>query len=169
MFNSADTDGNHLISRKEKDAYLSAGGIILRRFLTPPTPVIEAVFMLQKEVVDRLAAAPGSADYGRLSVITQWRCDVRPLFNIAREAFTPPPKVVSTVVRLEPRREPQAHVRMESLEKVTAAAFGQRRKMLRYLGAEVDLTPREKGMKGSIARALELVAATPGACRKSAV
>jgi 16S rRNA (adenine1518-N6/adenine1519-N6)-dimethyltransferase len=87
--------------------------------------------MFQKEVVDRLAAAPGSDNYGRLSVITQWRCDVRPLFNIAREAFTPPPKVVSTVVHLIPRREPIAAARMETLEKVTAAAFGQRRKMLR--------------------------------------
>jgi 16S rRNA (adenine1518-N6/adenine1519-N6)-dimethyltransferase len=87
--------------------------------------------MFQKEVVDRLAAAPGSANYGRLSVITQWRCDVRPLFNIAREAFTPPPKVVSTLVSLTPRPEPLAQARMESLEKVTAAAFGQRRKMLR--------------------------------------
>jgi 16S rRNA (adenine1518-N6/adenine1519-N6)-dimethyltransferase len=81
--------------------------------------------------VDRLAAAPKSADYGRLSVITQWRCHVRPLFNVAREAFTPPPKVVSTVVHLEPRAEPLALCRMETLEKVTAAAFGQRRKMLR--------------------------------------
>ncbi|HVI49981.1 MAG TPA: 16S rRNA (adenine(1518)-N(6)/adenine(1519)-N(6))-dimethyltransferase RsmA [Candidatus Sulfotelmatobacter sp.] len=87
--------------------------------------------MFQKEVVDRLAAAPKSPDYGRLSVITQWRCHVRPLFNVAREAFTPPPKVASTVVYLEPRAEPLAPCRMETLEKVTAAAFGQRRKMLR--------------------------------------
>jgi 16S rRNA (adenine1518-N6/adenine1519-N6)-dimethyltransferase len=87
--------------------------------------------MFQKEVVDRLAAGPGCADYGRLSVITQWRCDVRPLFNIAREAFTPPPKVVSTLVRLSPRSEPLAPALMETLERVTAAAFGQRRKMLR--------------------------------------
>ncbi len=87
--------------------------------------------MFQKEVVDRLAAAPRTAEYGRLSVITQWRCSVRPLFNVAREAFTPPPKVVSTVVQLVPRAEPLAAARMEVLERVTAAAFGQRRKMLR--------------------------------------
>ncbi|MDR3441194.1 16S rRNA (adenine(1518)-N(6)/adenine(1519)-N(6))-dimethyltransferase RsmA [Telmatospirillum sp.] len=87
--------------------------------------------MFQKEVVDRLAAQPRSGEYGRLSVITQWRCEVRPLFNIAREAFTPPPKVISTVVSLTPRALPLAAARMESLEKVTAAAFGQRRKMLR--------------------------------------
>lgn len=87
--------------------------------------------MFQKEVVDRLAASPGSPSYGRLSVITQWRCQVRPLFNVAREAFTPPPKVTSTVVRIEPRPQPLADIAMTTLERVTAAAFGQRRKMLR--------------------------------------
>lgn len=87
--------------------------------------------MFQKEVADRLAAAPRSESYGRLSVIAQWRCRVRPQFNVAREAFVPPPKVTSTVVRLEPYAEPLAPARMETLERVTAAAFGQRRKMLR--------------------------------------
>jgi 16S rRNA (adenine1518-N6/adenine1519-N6)-dimethyltransferase len=87
--------------------------------------------MFQKEVVDRLAAPPGAADYGRLSVITQWLCEVRPLFNIPRTAFTPPPKVVSTLVRLTPRPAPLAPARRETLERVTQAAFGQRRKMLR--------------------------------------
>jgi 16S rRNA (adenine1518-N6/adenine1519-N6)-dimethyltransferase len=87
--------------------------------------------MFQKEVVDRLAAPPGSADYGRLTVITQWLCAVRPLFNIDRRAFTPPPSVTSTVVRLEPRPAPLAPAGFATLERVTAAAFGQRRKMLR--------------------------------------
>ncbi len=87
--------------------------------------------MLQKEVADRLAAAPRSPDYGRLSIIAQWRCRVRPQFNVAREAFVPPPNVSSTVVRLEPYAEPLAPARMETLERLTAAAFGQRRKMLR--------------------------------------
>lgn len=87
--------------------------------------------MFQKEVVDRLAAAPRTPDYGRLSVITQWLCVVRPLFNVDRRAFVPPPKVTSTVVRLEPRPRPLAPARFELLERVTAAAFGQRRKMLR--------------------------------------
>jgi len=64
-------------------------------------------------------------------VITQWLCEVRPQFNVAREAFTPPPKVASTVVKLVPRPEPLAPARLETLERVTAAAFGQRRKMLR--------------------------------------
>jgi 16S rRNA (adenine1518-N6/adenine1519-N6)-dimethyltransferase len=87
--------------------------------------------MFQKEVADRLAAAPRSEAYGRLSVIAQWRCKVRPQFNVAREAFVPPPQVASTVVRLDPYAEPLAPARMETLERVTAAAFGQRRKMLR--------------------------------------
>ncbi|MEA4837625.1 MAG: 16S rRNA (adenine(1518)-N(6)/adenine(1519)-N(6))-dimethyltransferase RsmA [Rhodospirillaceae bacterium] len=89
------------------------------------------ILMFQSEVVDRLAAHPRQSAYGRLSVITQWRCTVEPLFKVAREAFTPPPKVSSTVVRLVPRSQPLAPARMETLERVTAAAFGQRRKMLR--------------------------------------
>lgn len=87
--------------------------------------------MFQKEVVDRLAAQPRDANYGRLSVITQWLCEVRPLFNVDKRAFTPPPAVMSTVVHLVPRPQPLAPARMETLERVTAAAFGQRRKMLR--------------------------------------
>ena len=87
--------------------------------------------MLQKEVVDRLAAPPGTAAYGRLSVLTQWLCQVQPLFNVDRKAFTPPPAVMSTVVALRPRPQPLAPAPMEMVEKVTAAAFGQRRKMLR--------------------------------------
>jgi 16S rRNA (adenine1518-N6/adenine1519-N6)-dimethyltransferase len=89
------------------------------------------VVMLQKEVVDRLAAAPRSKDYGRLSVMSQWLCTVEPLFDVNPKAFTPPPKVVSTVVRLTPRPQPLAPCRFDMLEKVVAAAFNQRRKMLR--------------------------------------
>ena len=87
--------------------------------------------MLQKEVVDRLAAEPNTAAYGRLSVMAQWLCHVVPHFNVDRKAFTPPPAVMSTVVSLIPRPEPLAPAQMAVLEKVTAAAFGQRRKMLR--------------------------------------
>lgn len=87
--------------------------------------------MFQKEVAGRLAAAPGGRDYGRLSVIAQWRARVRILFDIAPQAFTPPPKVISTVVELIPREEPLAPADPALLQEVTAAAFGQRRKMLR--------------------------------------
>ncbi len=87
--------------------------------------------MYQKEVAERLAAAPRSKDYGRLSILSQWLCDVRLLFDVPRQAFTPPPKVVSTIAGLTPRTQPLATAELKQLERVTAAAFGQRRKMLR--------------------------------------
>ena len=87
--------------------------------------------MFQKEVADRLTAVPGSKTYGRLSVLTGWLCHAQHDFNISRTAFTPPPKVESTVITLTPRPAPAANADWAALEKVTAAAFGQRRKMLR--------------------------------------
>ncbi len=87
--------------------------------------------MFQKEVADRLIASPGSRDYGRLSVLTQWLTIPERAFNVRREAFTPPPKVASTVVVLRPRPRPLAPAEFSAIEAVTAAAFGQRRKMLR--------------------------------------
>lgn len=89
------------------------------------------VVMLQKEVVDRLAAAPRTKDYGRLSVMTQWLCTVEPLFDVNPRAFTPPPKVTSTVVRLTPRPTPLMECNFDVMESLVAAAFNQRRKMLR--------------------------------------
>ncbi len=86
--------------------------------------------MFQKEVADRLAAAPGSKTYGRLSVICQWRAEIRRDLTVAARAFTPPPKVDSAVVTLTPRQSPEP-AEWSIFEKVTAAAFGQRRKMLR--------------------------------------
>jgi len=87
--------------------------------------------MFQKEVAQRLAASPHSKDYGRLSVMTQFLCEVRPLFDIPPRAFVPAPKVTSTVVRLVPRAAPLGGCRFADLERVVAAAFGKRRKMLR--------------------------------------
>ncbi len=86
--------------------------------------------MFQKEVADRIVAKPGSKDYGRLSVLCQWRCDAAKLFDVNRAAFTPPPKVTSSIVQLVPKPSPPS-VDVAALERVTAAAFGQRRKMLR--------------------------------------
>jgi 16S rRNA (adenine1518-N6/adenine1519-N6)-dimethyltransferase len=88
-------------------------------------------FMLQKEVVERMAAGPGSKTYGRLSVMLQLRCTVEPLFDVPPSAFSPPPKVDSAVVRLAPlpaQRLPQADVGI--IDRVVRAAFGQRRKTL---------------------------------------
>jgi len=86
--------------------------------------------MFQREVADRLSAKPGTKAYGRLSVIAQWRAEVRPLFNLPARAFTPPPKIESTVVHFIPRLSPEP-AEFSAMEAVTAAAFGQRRKMLR--------------------------------------
>ncbi len=87
--------------------------------------------MFQKEVADRLIAEPGTKAYGRLSIISQWLCRVSKQFDLSPKAFTPPPKVVSTVVKLIPREKPAFPADMDVLEKVVATAFGQRRKMLR--------------------------------------
>ena len=89
-----------------------------------------AILMFQREVAERIAAAPGSKVYGRLSVLAQWRCTTRILFDVHASAFVPPPKVTSSVVELVPRTEALPCDR-GTLEKVTKAAFGQRRKMLR--------------------------------------
>lgn len=104
---------------------------LLLRWLARAEDITEMVLMFQKEVVDRLTAQPGTKAYGRLSVITQWRCTVRAAFDVNPRAFAPPPKVVSTVAHIVPRAKPLYPVPMADLEAVTAAAFGQRRKMLR--------------------------------------
>ena len=89
-------------------------------------------FMLQLEVVNRLAAAPGGKDYGRLSVMTQVHCQVEPLMRVGAEAFTPPPRVESAVVRLTPRKELPLPVQsLPEFTAIVAAAFSQRRKTLR--------------------------------------
>jgi 16S rRNA (adenine1518-N6/adenine1519-N6)-dimethyltransferase len=98
--------------------------------------------MFQKEVAERLTAAPRTKAYGRLSVLTQWLTVPDMAFDIPPGAFYPAPKITSTVVHLMPRPTPLAEARIEDLERVTAAAFGQRRKMLRVslktLGVETD-------------------------------
>jgi 16S rRNA (adenine1518-N6/adenine1519-N6)-dimethyltransferase len=89
-----------------------------------------AVLMFQREVAERIVAKPGSKIYGRLSVLVQWRCEARILFDVNPSAFVPAPKVTSSVLKLVPRTSPAACDR-HLLENVTQAAFGQRRKMLR--------------------------------------
>ncbi len=89
-----------------------------------------AILMFQREVAERIVAERGSKTYGRLSVLVQWRCAARILFDVNASSFVPPPKVTSSVVRLVPRAEP-APCDRKLIERVTQAAFGQRRKMLR--------------------------------------
>ena len=94
--------------------------------------IIDMHFMLQKEVVDRMAAGPGTKAYGRLSVMTQFLCKVTPLFDVQAESFSPAPRVCSSVVRLTPLSEPPFDAGPPGqLEKVVTAAFSQRRKTLR--------------------------------------
>ncbi len=87
--------------------------------------------MFQKEVAQRIVAQPGTEHYGRLSVLAGWRATAKILFDVSPQAFVPPPKITSSVVRLEPRAEPLAPCDLQALERITASAFGQRRKMLR--------------------------------------
>ncbi len=89
-----------------------------------------AVLMFQREVAERIVAAPGSKSYGRLSVLVQWRCEAKILFDVHPSAFVPAPKVTSSLLRLAPRADAEACDRRH-LEAATRAAFGQRRKMLR--------------------------------------
>ena len=99
--------------------------------LMPAAPrVVDQVFMLQKEVVDRMAAAPGSKAFGRLSVMLQWRYEIEHLFDVAPDAFDPPPRVDSAIVRMRPRATP-AVVSEAVLGRIVGIAFSQRRKMLR--------------------------------------
>jgi 16S rRNA (adenine1518-N6/adenine1519-N6)-dimethyltransferase len=94
--------------------------------------VIDMHFMLQQEVVNRLAAQPGNKAWGRLSIMCQYRCEVTPLFGVPPEAFRPPPRVQSSVVRLVPHAEPPVQVSdMTQFERLVAQAFSMRRKTLR--------------------------------------
>lgn len=115
--------------------------------------------MFQKEVAERLTASPRTKDYGRLSIITQWLTEAEQQFDLPPSAFTPPPKVTSTVVRMT--RKPRTdNVSFKTMERLTAAAFGQRRKMLRQSlktlgGVDVENLLFTAGIPGT-ARAEEI-------------
>ncbi|MBX9709902.1 MAG: 16S rRNA (adenine(1518)-N(6)/adenine(1519)-N(6))-dimethyltransferase RsmA [Xanthobacteraceae bacterium] len=98
------------------------------------------VLMFQREVAERIVARENDEAYGRLGVLSNWRAETKILFDIAPAAFVPPPKVTSSVVRLIPRQQPEPCER-RALEQITAAAFGQRRKMLRQSLKSLGLDP----------------------------
>ncbi|OYU99691.1 MAG: 16S rRNA (adenine(1518)-N(6)/adenine(1519)-N(6))-dimethyltransferase [Burkholderiales bacterium PBB5] len=118
---------------------------ILFHLLAVAPRVLDQHFMLQKEVVDRMAASPGGKDYGRLSVMLQWRYRIEALFDVAPEAFDPPPRVVSAIVRMLPLATPPV-LDEALLGTLVQVAFSQRRKLLRHsLGRWLD----ERGFAGS--------------------
>lgn len=104
---------------------------ILFHLLDAVDVVVDQHFMLQKEVVDRMAAAPGSKDYGRLSVMLQWRYDIESVLDVPPECFDPPPRVDSAIVRMRPLATPAA-VNQALLGELVTSAFSQRRKLLRH-------------------------------------
>ena len=132
----------------------NVGTELLVRWLTPdewPPYWTSLTLMFQKEVAQRIAAECGSKAYGRLSILAQWRCQVRMVMQIPPEAFTPPPKVTSAVVHLERRETPLYDADAKVLERVVAKAFGQRRKMLRAslkgLVPDIEEVLRSVGIK----------------------
>ena len=117
---------------------------ILFHLLAVAHRVRDQHFMLQKEVVDRMAASPGGKDYGRLSVMLQWRYAIEWLFDVAPDAFDPPPRVDSAIVRMQPFAQPPA-LDEARLSTLVTVAFSQRRKLLRHtLGRWLD----EQGFGG---------------------
>ncbi len=103
----------------------------LRQIRDDPASYQFMILMFQKEVADRLTASPGSRDYGRLSVMTQWLCTAQKLFDLPPSAFSPPPKIDSSIVFFRPKQLPENSPQFAQLEKVLAVAFQQRRKMIR--------------------------------------
>jgi 16S rRNA (adenine1518-N6/adenine1519-N6)-dimethyltransferase len=112
---------------------------LLLRWLDHIRDYDSLTLMFQREVAERLVAAPRSPAYGRLSVLVQWLCSAKILFDLSPRAFVPSPKVTSSVVQLLPRAAPLAPAAKPALERVTAAAFGQRRKMLRSSLGSLDV------------------------------
>lgn len=130
------TDYQSLLKRPAKIIanlpYNVATPLLLGWVLSDPWPPYfkSLTLMFQKEVAERICAAPGSKAYGRLSILCQWRCETQIAFEVGPKAFYPPPKVTSAIATLVPREAPLA-CDVKKLERITQAAFGQRRKMLR--------------------------------------
>jgi 16S rRNA (adenine1518-N6/adenine1519-N6)-dimethyltransferase len=122
----------------------NVGTALLLRWLDRLERVESLTLMFQREVAERLVAAPRSRSYGRLSVLVQWLCEARLLMHLPAGAFLPPPKVASSLIRLTPRPSPLAPAARPALERVLAAAFGQRRKMLR--SSLKSLTPQPEAL-----------------------
>lgn len=132
----------------------NVGTELLVRWLTPPRwpPFWDSMtLMFQREVADRIVAEPGGKAYGRLAILAQWRTTARIAMTLPPEAFTPPPKVSSAVVHLTALPQPRFPANPETLSRVVAAAFNQRRKMLRAalkgLGPDIEDRLRAAGLR----------------------
>ena len=119
----------------------NVASVLLINWLRAADDFASLTLMFQKEVAERIVAAPGTKTYGRLSVMAGWRCDTRICLNLPARAFTPPPKVDSCVVQLIPRQTNEHPAEWDAMETVVAAAFGQRRKMLRRALRTLPLDP----------------------------
>ncbi|WP_374366204.1 16S rRNA (adenine(1518)-N(6)/adenine(1519)-N(6))-dimethyltransferase RsmA [Piscinibacter sp.] len=139
---------------------------ILFHLLPVAERVLDQTFMLQKEVVARMAASPGGKDYGRLSVMLQWRYDIESLLDVPPEAFDPPPRVDSAVVRMQPLPQ-AAGIDAALLGEIVTVAFSQRRKLLRHTlgrwlearGASGDFDLQRRAEEVPVAEYLALVQA----------
>lgn len=126
---------------------------LLFHLITYQEKIRDMHFMLQLEVVDRLSAQPGNKNYGRLSVITQYYCQVDKLFHVPPEAFNPPPKVISAIVRLVPRKFPFQAEDTGLFERIVKVSFAQRRKTLRnnlkqiLTSEELDSLQQDLGLR----------------------
>ena len=107
------------------------GTALLVAWLAEASAYQSMTLMFQREVAERICAPAGSSAYGRISVLAQWLCEVTLMLHVPASAFTPPPQVDSAVIRLIPKPDQPARARRLAMERLTAAAFGQRRKMLR--------------------------------------
>lgn len=134
----------------------NVGTLLLINWLHQLDHIDSMTLLFQKEVAERLVAKPGSKNYGRLSVLAQLTCTTNILFDIPKEAFTPPPKVTSTLVKLIPREDRPSLDVLAKIKDITQFAFGQRRKMLRAslkpllkehptLLADLDINPEARG------------------------
>ena len=163
---SAVGEGAHVVANLP----YNVGTALLLRWLSGPWPPWwrSLTLMFQREVAERIVAEPGSKDYGRLSLLSQWRSAPRIAMSVNRSAFVPPPKVTSAVVHFVPGPAPDG-VRQERLEQITEAAFGQRRKMLRSslkglpgaveALAELGIDPQRRGETLSVEQFVALARA----------
>ncbi len=145
----------------------NVGSPLLVRWLQQAQSWERLTLMFQLEVAERICAAPGTPAYGRLSVLAQATCAVGIRMRVPREAFWPPPQVISAVIGLVPRKEQPPRPQLAALERLTAAAFGQRRKMLRgalrpldgeTLLASCSIDPARRAETLSVAEFLSLAA-----------